>query len=214
MSVAKSLTSVLVEAALEDGHIKSLDDRIVAYVPELRGTAFDGVSIRDALLMKTGVDREDNYQPRPDSELARLREETMILNRRRSVEEAFLVRRADAPGKTFRYSTLNTDVLGWILEKATGKSLNQYMSERLWRPLGAESDGFFITDWRPGVGRTINGMGFNAVMRDYARIGQLMLHKGQAGNRRVISAQWVKESTVPVGPEPASPKDDQGYQYQ
>ncbi|MBU0557148.1 MAG: beta-lactamase family protein [Alphaproteobacteria bacterium] len=214
MSMAKSITSILIGAALEDGHIASLDDQVVSYVPELKGTSFDGATVRDLLLMKSGVDRQDNYQPEAGSVLARLREEIMVLNCRRSVDEALFTKRADAPGKTFRYSTLNTNILGWVLEKATGKPLPEYMSERVWKPLGAEADGFFMTDGPAPHGRATNGMGFNAVARDYARIGQMMLNEGRVGDRQIVSAEWVRESTVPTGPEPASPNDDQGYQYQ
>ena len=214
MSTAKSITSILVGAALEDGFIGSLDDQVTSYVSELEGTAFEGASIRDLLLMKSGVDREDNYRPEPGSALAQLREDTMILNRHRTVDEAFLVQRADEPGATFRYSTLNTNVLGWVLERAVGKPVNEYMSERLWIPLGAEADGFFMTDGPPGIGRPTNGMGFNGVLRDYARIGQMMLHQGRVGDRQIISPEWVRESTIPTGPEPADPSERQGYQYQ
>ena len=214
MSTAKSITSILIGMALEDGYIGSLDDQVTAYVPELKGTAFEGASIRNLLLMKSGVDREDNYQPQPGSPLAQLREDTLILNRRRTVDEAFLVRRADEPGATFRYSTLNTNVLGWLLEKAVGKPVNEYMGERLWSPLGAEADGFFMTDGPPGTGRPTNGMGFNGVLRAYARVGQMMLHNGRVGDRQIVSSEWVRDSTVPTGPEPASPRNEQGYQYQ
>lgn len=214
MSTAKSITSILVGAALEGGQIKSLNDQATAYVPELKGTAFDGATILDLLQMKSGVDREDNYQPAPGSPSARLREETMVLNCRRSVDEVFMMKRADEPGKTFRYSTLNTNVLGWVLEKATGKPVNEFMSEKLWKPLGAESDGFFLTDGSSNVGRPTNGMGFNGVARDYARIGLMMLNEGKVGDKQIVSAKWVKQSTVPAGPEPANAKEDQGYQYQ
>ena len=214
MSMAKSITSILIGAALEDGYINSLGDKVETYVPELKGTAFEGASVRDLLLMKSGVDRMDNYMPETGSQSARLREDILVFNRRRSVDEAFIVKKIDEPGKTFRYSTLNTNVLGWVLEKATGRPVNEYMSERLWKPLGAEADAFFMTDGPPGVGRPTNGMGFNAVLRDFARIGQLMLHNGRAGGRQIISAEWVRESTVPIGPEPAAPDEDQGYQYQ
>ncbi|MCW2389650.1 CubicO group peptidase (beta-lactamase class C family) [Sphingobium sp. B11D3B] len=214
MSTAKSITSILVGAALADGHIKSVDEQIVAYVPELKNTAFDGATIRDLLLMRSGADREDNYQPDSASDAARLREEIMVLNCRRSVDEALLAKRADKPGKTFRYSTLNTNILGWVLENATGKPINEYMSERLWRPLGAEADGFFLTDGPPSRGRATNGMGFNAVARDYARLGQMMLDEGRVGSRQIIPADWVRASTIPTYPEPVAQGQDQGYQYQ
>lgn len=214
MSTAKSITSILVGVALEAGQIKSLNDQVTAYIPELKGTAFDGATIEDLLQMKSGVDREDNYQPKPDSPSAKLREETMVLNCRRSVEEVFMTKRADEPGKTFRYSTLNTNVLGWVLERATGKPVNEYMSEKLWKPMGAESDGFFLTDGPSPVGRPTNGMGFNGVARDYARIGMMMLNQGKVGDKQIVSPQWVKQSTVPTGPEPADAKELRGYQYQ
>lgn len=214
MSMSKSLTSILIGAALQDGRIKSLDDQIVAYVPALRGTAYDGVTIRDALLMKSGVDQEDNYQPAPGSEMAKLREDSMILNKVPSIKQAFLVKRADRPGKTFRYLTLNTAVLGQVIEKATGMPIANYMSERIWKPLGAEADAFWMADGPPGTGTAMNGMGYNATLRDYGRVGLMMLHSGKANGRQIIPAAWVGESTVPVGPEPASPKENQGYQYQ
>lgn len=214
MSTAKSITSILVGAAIADGHIKSVNDKVTDYVPALKGTSFDGSTVRDLLLMRSGVAREDNYRPEPGSKFAKLREEIMILNCRRSVDEALFVEKADAPGKTFRYSTLNTNILGWILEKATSKPLNVYMSERLWQPLGAEADGAFITDGPAPDGRATNGMGFNGVARDYARIGMMMLNEGRVGDRQIVPAAWVKESTVPVFPEPVAEGERHGYQYQ
>ncbi|MBB4614178.1 serine hydrolase domain-containing protein [Novosphingobium taihuense] len=214
MSMAKSITSILIGAAVQDGLITSVDDQVVAYVPELKGTAYDGVTIKDTLLMRSGIERSDRYDPDPNSEMTRLREATMIQNTRRATDEALTVKRRDEPGARFNYSTLNTTVLGWIIEKASGKTLPEYMSRRLWQPLGAEADGFFITDGPPGVGRATNGMGYNAVLRDYGRIGQMMLHNGKANGRQIIPAAWVRESTVPIGPEPADGEQTLGYQYQ
>ncbi len=214
MSMAKSITSILVGAAVQDGLIKSIDDQVVRYVPELKGTAYDGVTIRDTLLMRSGIARSDRYDPDPGSDMTRLREETMVQNTRRATDEALTVKRREQPGTRFNYSTLNTTVLGWIIEKASGQPLQDYMSRRLWTPLGAEADGFFITDGPPGVGRATNGMGYNAVLRDYGRIGQMMLHGGKANGRQIIPAAWVRESTVPIGPEPADADNAQGYQYQ
>ncbi len=214
MSMAKSITSILVGTALERGFITSLDDQITKYIPELKGSAYDGVTVRHALLMKSGVDRPDKYDPSPDSAMSRLREKTMVLNEQRTVEEALLVKRAHEPGTVFSYSTLDTTVLGWVIEKAVGKSLPAYMQEVLWQPLGAESDGFWMADGPKGVGRATNGMGYNAILRDYAKIGLMMLHNGKANGKQIVSADWVKESTVPTGPEPASDSVDHGYQYQ
>ncbi|MAW82788.1 MAG: 6-aminohexanoate hydrolase [Parvularcula sp.] len=214
MSMAKSITSVLVGIAVEQGLISSVDDQIVKYVPELKGSAYDGVTVRQALLMKTGVNRADNYDPSPDSAMSRLREKTMVLNEARATEEALLVERIHEPGTQFSYSTLNTTVLGWVLEKAAGEPLPTYMERVLWKPMGAESYGFWMADGPEGVGRATNGMGYNAVLRDYARFGLMMLHEGKANKRQIVSRDWVEESTIPEGPEPASEDSDQGYQYQ
>ncbi|MXO65282.1 serine hydrolase domain-containing protein [Altericroceibacterium endophyticum] len=214
MSMAKSITSILVGAALEDGYIKSLDDTVETYVPELIGTAYEGATVEDLLEMKSGANRPDSYRPEPGTPSAKLREEILVYNRRRIVEEAFTVDKIAEPGTIFQYSTLNTNLLGWILEKATGKPIDQYMSERVWIPLGAQADGFFLTDGPPGVGRSTNGMGFNATLRDYARLGQMMLHEGHVGDRQIISPEWVRTSTVTTGPEPVSADEHWGYRYQ
>jgi CubicO group peptidase (beta-lactamase class C family) len=130
------------------------------------------------------------------------------------VEPALELGRLHPPGKVFNYSTVETGVLGWVLERAVGRSLPEYMEERWWKPAGMQSYGFWITDGPPGVGKAINGMGFNAVLRDYARIGLMMLNEGVANGRRLLSAEWVAQSTIPDGTEPTSPGARRGYQYQ
>jgi CubicO group peptidase (beta-lactamase class C family) len=92
-------------------------------------------------------------------------------------------------------------VLGWLVERTTGNSVAAYTAACLWEPLGAESDGFYIMDGPPGVGREFSGAGFNATLRDYGRLGQMMLDGGLADGRRVVSADWVRQSTQPRHPE-------------
>ena len=217
MSMAKSITSMLIGAALADGYIKSVDDQIVRYVPELKQTGYDGVTVRQALLMRSGVNRQERYDYKTDktSPSALTRELSMVQGKRRYREEALSSKRAHPPGTHFNYSTLETIVLGWVLERATGKPIQTYMSERLWKPLGAQSYGFWITDGPPGIGDAVNGMGFNATLRDYGRLGLLMLNDGMANGQRILPAAWVQESTVPApGHEPASSSESLGYQYQ
>jgi CubicO group peptidase (beta-lactamase class C family) len=92
-------------------------------------------------------------------------------------------------------------VLGWLLERVSGGStLAAYMAQRLWEPLGAESDGFFIMDGPPGVGREFNGAGFNATLRDFARFGLMMMNGGRANGRQIVPADWVALSTRPTEP--------------
>lgn len=217
MSMAKSITSILIGAALEDGVIKSLDEQLTAYVPELAGTGYDGVTVRDALQMRTGIAREEDYSVDPDnpSEWWKWREATIIRNQRRVAEQALEMKRANQPGSKFEYSTLDTVVLGWVLERAlNGKSISDYMSERIWQPLGAEADGSWVLDGPLGVGREQNGMGFNATLRDYGRLGLMMLNNGRANGRQILTEAWVRESTVSRPGELTAPNALTGYQYQ
>ncbi len=103
----------------------------------------------------------------------------------------------------FQYKTLDTAVLGWLIERVSGGStVAAYTASRLWEPLGAENDGFYIMDGPPGVGREFSGAGFNATLRDFAKVGQMMLDGGVADGRRIVSADWVKEATRSTGPTP------------
>src|SRR5690606_24948387 len=99
------------------------------------------------------------------------------------------------------YSTLDTFVIGWVLERATGMPLAAYTEQALWGPLGAEGDGFWLADGPPGIGRELSGMGFNARLRDFGRLGQLLLDRGRRGDRQILPAGWVEEMTrmVPTG---------------
>jgi CubicO group peptidase (beta-lactamase class C family) len=212
MSMAKSITSILVGIALDEGSIRSLDDQIVTYVPELRGSAYDGVTLRDAIDMKTGVDRADGDQLKPGSPGAAMREQILIRNQRPATDEALLVKRKAEPGGSFDYSTLNTTVLGWVLEKATRQALSDYTEKKLWSRLGAEADGFWMMSGTGPAARPFNGLGFNATLRDYGRLGMMMLDGGKAGRTQIVSRQWVDQSVG--GPHlPVSPGSTTGYRH-
>lgn len=111
----------------------------------------------------------------------------------------------------FRYKTLDTAVLGWLLERVSGSTLSAFMAHNLWEPLGAERDGYFIMDGAPGFGREFSGAGFNATLRDFARIGLLMLNEGRANGRQIVPADWVAQSTRPTEGAPAG---ENGYGMQ
>jgi CubicO group peptidase (beta-lactamase class C family) len=125
-------------------------------------------------------------------------------------ELAKIVPRAHPPGERFSYSTLETVVLGLVLSNATGMTISDYMSKRLWKPAGMEADGYWIMVGPDGAQREFNGAGFNARLRDFARIGLMMLEGGRANGKQVVPAAWVKEATQYEG----STKDQPGYQYQ
>lgn len=201
-SMSKTITAMLVGIAVERGEIGSLDDPAEKYVPRLAGTGYEGVTIGQILQMRSGVDYEERYDFGDNPSFAgRLHEQAIVLNRMRFADGALETRRANAPGSTFNYSTLDTMVLGWVLEEATGETLEAQTEERLWRPLGAEADGFWLADGPPGAGRALNGMGFNATLRDFARLGQLMLDGGMRGEMRVLPEGWVgrMSAMLPTG---------------
>ena len=156
-SMSKTITAMLVGIALDRGEITSLDDPAQQYVPQLAGTGYDGVSIRQILQMRSGVDYQERYDFGDNPSFAgRLHEQAIILNRMRFAEGALETERGNEPGSTFNYSTLDTMVLGWVLEEATGEALEAQMQQRIWQPLGAEADGFWLADGPPSQGRALN----------------------------------------------------------
>ena len=212
-SMTKSITSLLVGCALAEGRIKSIDDPITLYLPELAGSGYDGVTIRQILQMRSGVDYEERYDFQHPGAAARNHIDALVKNVARFADAARTVKRAHPPGAVFQYKTLDTAILGWLIERVSGGStVAAYTAQRLWEPLGAEQDGFYIMDGPPGTGREFSGAGFNATLRDFARIGQMMLDGGRANGRQIVSPEWVKASTTSNFP-PAPPFGGYGYQW-
>jgi CubicO group peptidase (beta-lactamase class C family) len=119
------------------------------------------------------------------------------------------------PDAAFNYATLDTSVLGCILERVAGMTGAEYMSERLWVPAGMENDAYWIMDGPESEGREFFGAGLSATARDHARFGLMFLNEGEANGRQVVPAEWVREATVAdEGYEPAAPGAPFGYQYQ
>lgn len=210
-SMAKSFTSTMVGFALADGKIASLDDPIDKYLPELKGGGYQGVTIRQILEMKSGVDYEERYDFENPGVAAANHANSLIKNISRFADAARALPRKSPPGTIFAYKTIDTAVLGWLVERVMERPIAYYMAQKLWEPLGAEADGFFIMDGPPGVGREFTGAGFNAVARDYARFGQMMLDGGRANGRQIVPAAWVAEATRPADAE--GPMGGYGYQW-
>lgn len=195
-SMAKSITSLLIGIALDKGYIGSLDDRAGDYVPELKAGAYGDVTIRQLLQMRSGVDYAERYDFGEKPSLAALiHTNAIVLNKERFADRARTIGRAAVPGNRFNYATLDTAVLGWILERATKQPVADFMATHLWGPAGMEADGFWIADGPPGVGRELTGMGYNARLRDFGRLGQLMLDDGMHGDRRILPAGWMRQAT-------------------
>ncbi len=194
MSVVKSITSTLVGAALHDGHIGSCDDDVTDYVPELAGSAYEGVSIRDILLMASGVAWDETYtnpaSDRRDLLRAQLAQEDGAL-----MEVMAGLDRAGDPGTIHTYSTGETQVLGEVVRGAVGMPVSRYLAEKIRTPYGMETDAEWWLDAPGGV--VIGGSGLSATLRDYARFGQFFLEGGMAGGTRVLPEGWTETAGRP-----------------
>ncbi len=214
-SLSKSVTSLLFGIALDDGAIDSVDDEVAAYVPELKGTAYGDVKLRDALLMKSGVDfQELGSDGNSTDQVMDFIDKVRIRNSMRCHEYAGSLQRKHPPGEVFNYASPETCVIAAVIEGATGQSLAAYASQRLWTPLGAESAAYWLMDGPPPHGRATASGGFGATARDLARIGVTLLNGGVFDGERVVSEAWIRTSTVPEGPEPVSEQEQWGYQHQ
>lgn len=208
-SMTKSITSILIGCALEDGLIDSLDDPVVRYLPELEAGAYRGVSIRQILEMRSGVDYEERYDFENPGVAASNHINALVKNVARFSDAARSIDRLHPPGAVFQYKTIDTAVLGWLIERVSGVSVAAYTTLNIWEPLGAEWDGYYIMDGEPGVGREFSGAGFSATLRDWGRVG-LMMQNGGRAKATIVSREWVEASTAPSAAETESG----GYGFQ
>ncbi|PRY04546.1 beta-lactamase [Paraburkholderia sp. BL25I1N1] len=200
-SVSKSVTSTLMGAALKDGYITSLSDPIEKYIPELIGSAYQGVTLRDMLRMSSGIAWNENELD-PNADLPNLLKcmktadsPTCTLNymkaRPRAIDPA--TGSPVQPGTVFLYSTGEAYLSGLVVQRATGMSLAEYMEKRIWQPLGMEADG----NWWTWNGTSTGGSGFNATLRDYGRFGQFILNNGVLPNGvQVLPDNWMRDATT------------------
>jgi CubicO group peptidase (beta-lactamase class C family) len=194
MSVVKSITGVLVGAAIQDGLIGSLDDPIVRYLPRFEGTAYDGVTVRQVLMMASGVAWDETYTD-PASDRRRMLEAQIAQQPDAILDLMAALPRAAEPGTRWNYSTGETHIVGALVQAATGKPVADYLSEKLWAPLGMESDATWWLD-SPG-GLEVASSGLSATLRDYARFGLFLLNDGVVGDQRVLPEGWVEQGSTP-----------------
>ena len=218
-SVAKSFVSALMGIAIEEGHIESIQQAVTEYVPELAGTGYDGVRIKDVLQMSSGVAFNEDYGDF-NSDINRFSRATALGT---SLDEfsASLVRERE-PGSYHHYVSIDTQVLGMVLTRSTGQSLTRYLSEKIWQPLGMEHQAYWLAD---DFDMELALGGLNVSLRDYAKLGWLFLNKGawtnqQGVTKQIVPAQWVVDSTTADSPHlvagennPAS-SSSFGYGYQ
>ncbi len=191
MSVAKSITSTLIGAAIHDGAIGSVHDPVIRYVPSLTGSAYDGASIRDVLMMSSGVQWDETYTD-PRSDRRALLEAQIAQVPGAALAVMAKLPRAAAPGTRHNYSTGETQVAAEILRGAVQRPLATYLSERIWRPMGMEAEARWWLDSPDGI--EIGGSGISATLRDYGRFGQFMLDDGVVDGVRYLPEGWAREA--------------------
>ena len=194
MSVVKSITAALVGAAIHDGFIESIDDPVARYLPRFEGTAYDGVTVRQLLMMASGVAWNETYTD-PASDRRRMLEAQIGQQPGAILDLMAALPRAAEPGTRWNYSTGETQLVGALVQAATGKAVADYLSEKLWVPMGMESDASW---WlaSPG-GLEIGGSGLSATLRDYTRFGLFLLNDGVIDGARVLPEGWMAEAGSP-----------------
>ncbi len=188
-SMAKSFTSALIGIAIHEGFIKSVDEPIGNYIPEIKDEALKKVTIKQVLQMTSGVKFSEGYYS-PFSDAAKF---YYGMNLRKSIENMKL---EYEPGTKFEYKSGNSQLLGLIIERATKKTVTEYLQEKIWQPIGTEYNASWSTDRkRNGLEKTFCGL--NATAIDFAKFGRLYLNKGNWNGTQVVPESWVKESVTP-----------------
>ena len=214
-STAKSMTSTLVGAALHDGAIGSLDDRCDRYLPRLRGSAYEGVTVRNAMRMCSGVGWNEIGDGQADD--GRLNQALASRRPGSILDLLCTLPRAQPQGVVFNSSTVESYLLGALVAVATGRSLADYCAKMIWGPAGMEADGYWALEAEGG--QELGGAGVSACLRDVGRFGQLVLEDGEAfSGRRILPAGWRdlagQPDSAPTAFGRLMPGSRAGYGYQ
>lgn len=190
-SVAKSFTSMLLGAAIKDGYITSLDDKVSDYIGDMRGSAYDDVSIAQLLTMTSGVKWDENYtDPNSDVNLfnSHIPEDGL------DVVTSYMRKlpRDKEPGTQYLYSTGETNLIGILISEATGISLSQYLSDKIWQHIGAEKDASWLLNQ---TGHEISGCCIQATTRDFARFGQFVLKGAMVNGESIVPKGYLQQAT-------------------
>ena len=190
-SVAKSLTSTLVGAAIRDGYIASLDAPVTSYIEALKGSAYDGVTVRQLLTMTSGVRWNEDYTD-PHSDIARLYTDRPDSGVDATVSYVRKLPRESAPGTKWVYKTAETNLIGVLVMAATHKSLADYLAEKIWRPYGMEQDAAWMVDQ---IGDEQGGCCLSVSLHDYARVGQFILDGAVVNGTSIVPTGWLEAAT-------------------
>lgn len=195
MSLAKSVTSTLIGAAIKDGSIAGLEARVTDYVPALKGSAYDEVTVGQILQMSSGVQWDETYTD-PDSDRRHLLAAQIAQEPGGLMQVMAALPQAHAPGSTHNYSTGETSVASEIVIGATGKKMGDYLAEKIWQPYGMEADAEWWLD--SADGNEIGGSGLSATLRDFARFGQFFLDGGVIDGASILPDGWTDTAGLPV----------------
>ncbi len=205
-SAAKSIVSILTGIAIDEGKIKSVDQKVSDFIPEYKHGFNADLTVKHLLTMTASFDWDESYEG--------LFSKTTKAYYGRNLKKMLLdFEVVETPGKTFKYQSSNQLVLTYILEKATGVTLSEYASEKLWKPLGARNDALWSLDKNDGMEKAY--CCFNSNARDFSRIGLLYLHNGVFNGTRIVSEEYVKKSLEPAGvtDEDGNTVDYYGYSW-
>ena len=213
-SMVKSIVGMLIGIAVSEGAIKSVADAAATYVPGFKGTEYGKTPIRDLLHMSSGV--EFGEERNGGSDLNRLWRDMVARPASKGTIESLIEfnHRIARPGTRYSYASIEPDVLGMVLHSAVKQSLSDYLRERVWQPIGAEASANWLLDAQDFE---VAHFGFNAVLRDYARLGRLLAYDGAWEDKQIIPAQWmldattVKSSDSYLAPGNATPMAGYGY---
>lgn len=203
-SMAKTITSILIGIAIDEGKIKSVDQPVGDFLPEFKEGDNAKLTVKHLLTMSSGINFDEDYvNPLAYPAAAYYGTDLSKLTYKYKV--------TGEPGKTFDYLSGNTQLLGFIIEKATGKSISDYASEKLWQPIGAKNSAFWSLDHKDGVEKSY--CCFNSNAPDFARLGKLYLDSGKWNGTPIVSAEYAVNSVQPADLLDENGKKNEKYGY-
>ncbi|GAB5455564.1 MAG: serine hydrolase [Henriciella sp.] len=216
-SLVKSITSTLVGVAVAEGKIDSVDDQLVKYLPEVEGTAYDGVSIKQALQMSSGIRYDPNLWDGKMDDTVAFMTESVVMGKTPAFDLAIEFKRDNEPGTKFNYNTAESQVLLELIRRVTDMDAADYLSQSIWQPLGMEFDGAWIIDNAGQDGAEIGGAFYNSALRDWARFGLFIEQGGTWNGAQILPADWVDRATVSdeahLKPGVVHPNPNRGYAW-
>ena len=205
-SMAKSYISTLIGIAIKEGKIKSIDQKVCEYIPEFCEVGNANITIKHLLTMSSGLNWDENYY-NPIGQTA----EAYYGNDLRGL--VIDLQSIETPGKVFKYHSSCTQLLAFVVERATGKTISEYVSEKLWKPMGSKHPALWNTDKEGGDEKAFCCLNSNA--RDFARIGKLYMNYGNWNGNQILDSSYVKEATsvVDLLDEDGDKNVNYGYQF-